>query len=182
MDYQEFRLRVTRGNGTRTHKATNSYGTKQAWRWLRKNKWLDLGQPITERQFGLIIKAIHKALKDQLLSCQDIDFPNRMGKIELRKFATKVEFKDGKLVTNLPVDFDKTIRLWYEDEEAHKNKTVVRFEAREGFKIRYDKSMANYNNKIFYEFLPNKELKRELSIKIKNGEIDAFLLAKHDIH
>ena len=93
-----------------------------------------------------------------------------------------MEFKNGKLVTNLPVDFDKTIRLWYEDEEAHKNKTVVRFEAREGFKIRYDKNMANYNNKIFYEFLPNKELKRELSIKIKNGEIDAFLLAKHDIH
>lgn len=182
MGYKEFRSEIIKNKGKRNHKATHSYGTKQAWRWIKKNKWLDIGQPVTEREFGLIIKAIHKSLKDQLLNCQDIDFPNRMGRIELRKFNTWVGFKDGKLLTNLPIDWNKTIGLWYEDKEAHKNKTLVRMEAKEGFKIRYEKGMATYDNKTFYEFLPNRELKQELRDKIKNGEIDAFLLQRHDIH
>jgi hypothetical protein len=182
MDYQEFRLNIIKSQENRKHKVTNSYGTKQAWRWIKKNKWLDIGQPITEREFGLIIKAIHKTLVDQLLSCRDIDFPHRMGKIELRKFNTWIGFKNGKLLTNLPIDWNKTIELWYEDRDAYDRKTFVRREAKEGYKIRYEKGMATYNNKTFYEFLPNKELKRKLKDKIENGEIDAFLLQKHDIH
>ncbi len=182
MDYQEFRSEIIKNKGSRKHKVTHSYGTKQAWRWIKKNKWLDIGQPISEREFGLIIKAIHKSLKDQLLNCLDIDFPHRMGRIELRKFSTWVGLKDGKILTNLPVDWNRTIELWFSDKESYEKKILVRREAQEGYKIRYDKGAATYDNKTFYEFIPNRELKQELKNKIKDGKIDAFLLQKHDIH
>ena len=32
---------------------------------------------------------------------------------------------DGKLKTNLPIDWNKTLELWYEDEESYKNKTLI---------------------------------------------------------
>lgn len=182
MDYQEFRSKVIRNKEGRKHRVTHSYGTKQAWRWIKKNKWLDIGQPVSEKEFGLIIKAIHKSLKDQLLNCQDINLPYRMGRIELRKFNTWIGLKNGKILTNLPIDWNRTIELWFDDEEAYRSKTLIRREAKEGYKIRYDKNIATYDNKTFYEFIPNRELKQELRTKIKNGEIDAFLLQKHDIH
>lgn len=182
MELQEFRSEVLKVKESRHHKVTNSYGSKQMWRWLRKKKWLDLGQPITERQMGYIIKAINESLKDQLLEGKDIVLPHRMGRIELRKFKVRVEIRDGKIVTNLPIDWEKTIRLWHEDEESHKAKTLVRMEAKEGYKIRYDKNEANYENKSFYQFIPNTELKRELRDKILNGEVDAFLLERHAVH
>lgn len=182
MNLKEFKSKVLKKKEHRKHKVTNSYGTKQAWRWLKKNKWLNIGQSISEREFGIIIKTIHKILKDQLLAGKDINLPCKMGRIELRKFKTWVDFKDGKLLTNLPIDWDRTIELWYEDEEAYDKKILIRREAKEGFKIRYEKNIATYNNKTFYDFIPNRELKQELSNKIKNGEIDAFLLDKHVIH
>jgi len=41
-----------------------------------------------------------------------------MGTLEVRKRPTRVAIVDGKLVTNLPIDWDATLKLWYEDEES----------------------------------------------------------------
>ena len=38
-----------------------------------------------------------------------------MGIIELRKYKSYIKEEDGKIKTNLPIDWDRTIRLWYED-------------------------------------------------------------------
>jgi len=87
---------------------------------------------------------------------------------------------NGKLVTSLPIDWDKTLQLWYEDKEAFDNKTLVRIETEEVFKVYYNKQSANYNNKSFYEFKPNRELKRRLSKYAREGYLDAYLLHKYD--
>ena len=47
-------------------------------------------------------------------------------------------------------------------------------EENEIFKVVYNKSKANYNNKSFYEFVINRDLKKRLKQKIKEGLIDAF--------
>lgn len=181
-DYSEFRAHKINLYGNKHFKVTNSYGTKQAWRWLKKNKWLDLGQSITEREFGLIIKAMNKLLVDRLLEGHDIVLPCKMGKIELRKFKAKVEYKDGKVTTNLPVNWKRTLQLWYEDPEAHANKLVVRQETKKIFRIIYNKHSANYNNKSFYQFTANRGTKKALSEKILDNKIDAFLIGEHELY
>ena len=59
MSYSEFRASTLGINGGRNFKVRNSYGTKQAWRWIKKNKWLDIEQPISEHDFGIIVKSIN---------------------------------------------------------------------------------------------------------------------------
>lgn len=180
MEYSDFRKRTIGVGQPHIFKVTNSNGNKEAWRWLKKNKWLDLGQPITEKEFGIIIKTINQHLQDQLIQGKDINLPHRMGRIEIRKFEAKLDFKDGKIVTNLPVDWDRTLKLWYEDEYAKENKTLIRQENRTRFGVHYDKTKANYNNKIFYQFIPNRSVKIGLKNNIINGRLDAFLLQKRN--
>lgn len=175
MNYNSFRKKVIKAKTKKKFKVRNSYGTKQVWRWLKKNKWLGLENPITEKDFGLVIREVNKLLVEQLLSGHDIILPHRMGRIELRKYKTKIEYKDGKLITNLPVDWKRTLKYWHNDESSYKEKKLIRQEVKEVFRIVYSKKSANYNNKSFYQFIPNRDLKIELSKRIKEHKIDAFL-------
>jgi hypothetical protein len=178
MSYSDFKKKIIKANENHNFTVTNSNGTKNAWRWIKKNKWLDIGQEVTEREFGLIIKAINQTLQDQLISGKDVTFPHRMGRLEIRKFKAAIEFRDGKLVTNLPVDWERTLKLWYEDSESHKAKTLVRYESPERFTIYYNRDKALYNNKSFYQFIPTRVIKRRLKDRIAAGNYDALLLGK----
>lgn len=174
MDYSEFRAQQLK-LGSKPFKVTNSYGTKAAWRWYKKNKWLG-GTEVTEKEFGRIIKEVNLALLNQLLKGSDIKFPCGMGRIELRKYRTIIKFIDGKLVTNLPVDWKRTLHLWYSDTEAKNNKTLIREEPKEIFKVCYSKRGATYTNKMFYKFTMARSAKKKLKEKIIYNEIDAFLI------
>ena len=44
------------------------------------------------------------------------------------------------------------------------------------YKIFYNRNLADYTNKSFYQFNFNRELKKKLKYNIKEGEVDAFLL------
>lgn len=174
MNYNKFRARILKVHNKKKFKVRSSYGTKQGWRWLKKHKWLN-GEPVTEKQFGIIIRCVNEYLVEQLLQGHDINLPCRMGKIELRKTKARIEFVDGKLDTNLPVDWKRTLELWHEDAKAYQDKTLIRKEYDEIFRIIYNKSSANYNNKTFYQFTPHRDVKKKLSERIKQNKVDAFL-------
>ena len=97
-----------------------------------------------------------------------------MGTIEVRKYDARVSIEDGKVKTNLPIDWDRTLKLWSEDEEAYKERTLIKVEEKEIFKVYYNRIKANYNNKSLYEFVVNRDLKRRLKKRIKSGNFDAF--------
>ena len=137
MEYDEFRATTLKLRSKKNFKITNSYGTKEAWRWIKKNKWLNIGQPITEHDFGTIIKSINLFLQDQLLQGHDINLPLSMGRIELRKFKTHIKVGQEGIKTNMMVDWKRTLELWNEDIEAKNNKTLIRMEAKEIFKFYY---------------------------------------------
>ena len=103
-----------------------------------------------------------------------------MGRLELRKYDARITFDGEKVKTNLPIDWDRTLKLWYEDEEAYNNKTLVKVEEKEIFKVYYNKQLANYQNMTFYSFNINRDLKRRLKYNIKNGKLDAFIFKEHD--
>lgn len=172
----ELRKKVLKVNEPRLHKVRNSLGTYDAYKWIRKNKWLNIGRPLTEHEFYSIVRQVNNHLADAILSGEDIVLPHRLGTIELRKYSTRISLRDGKLITNLPIDWDRTLKLWSEDEEAYKERTLVKMEEKEIFKIFYNKRTANYENKSFMQFEVNRDLKRRLKQRIKSGAIDAFRL------
>lgn len=175
MDYNDFRREVLGLNKSRIHKVTNSYGVFDAFKYYRKIRPKDSKYVLTDSQYFSIIRSINKLLAEQLLSGEEVKFPERMGKLELRKFPTTLKIVDGKLINKLPIDWDTTLRLWAEDEEVYEARTLIRFESKETFRIIYNKSKANYPNKSYYEFNANRELKQKLKERIKENKIiDAF--------
>ena len=175
--YKDFKSAIQGLQNTRTHKVTNSLGSYDAYKYIRKNKWFNIGRPLTEHEFYQIIRRINNYLAEELINGNDVIFPNRMGKLELRKRnALPIIDKNGNLKVTYAIDWDNTLKLWYEDEESFNNKTLVRLPERNIFRIKYNKNTANYNNKSFIEFQVNRNIKVRLKQKIKNNEIDAFNL------
>ena len=172
MTYNDFRINTLKANTKKTFKIRNSYGARDAYRWSVKYKKIK----ISESDFREIINTLNKTLQDQLLQGKDIILPNRLGRIEIRKYKTYVGLEGGKLKTNLSVDWKNTLKLWHEDEESYHNKSLVRHETPEKFKILYNKSKAKYCNKVFYSFSPTRDLKLKLKEIINNKGFDALLL------
>ena len=170
----EFRRRILKVNGPRKHKINNSFGVYNAYKLIRKNKWFDIGRPVSEHDFYSIIRTINNYLAELLSLGHDITLPCQMGRLEVRKYDAKVTLQGDKVVTNLPIDWDKTLKLWSEDEEAYKERTLVKMQEKEIFKVYYNRGKANYTNKSFFQFDVNRELKKKLKHRIKEGRLDAF--------
>ena len=175
-EWINFKSSIQKLNDTRIHKVNNSLGVYDAYKWIRKNKWLNIGKCLTEHEFYSIIRKVNDYLADELVRGNDVRLPNRMGRLELRKYEARITFDGEKVKTNLPIDWDKTLKLWYEDEESYKSKTLIKMEEKEIFKVYYNKHLADYNNQVFYEFNINRDIKRRLKQRIKEGKIDAFKL------
>lgn len=174
MSYNDFRLSTLKAVGRKEFKVSGSNTLRSIYRALHKERSIPID--MTETQFSNIIKEVHKTYIEHFIKGSDIIFPYNMGRIELRKYHTKVEFIDGKLKTNYPINWKKTLQWWYEDATAKATKKLLRYEPKYVFRILYNKSRAKFNNKTFYKFTPARSLKKVLREKINNNEIDAFLM------
>ena len=173
-EWQDFKSQTLHLNNTRVHKINNSLGVYDIYKLIRKNKWLNIGRPLTEHEFYSIIRTVNNYLASSFIEGYTIKFPHRMGQLELRKYDASIKIVDGKVKTNLPIDWDKTLKLWYEDEEAYKQRTLIKMEEKEIYKVYYSKQSARYQNMSFYEFKVNRELKKKIKQEIKEGKLDAF--------
>lgn len=174
MEYKDFLKKIKKVDGKRNHKIKNSYGVRDAFLYYRKVRPKDSKYVLSDVEYFKIIRTINNKLKEQFLQGKDIIFPMRMGKLELKKRPHYVYFKDGKLKITNPINWQSTLKLWYEDEEAFNRKLLIREENKESFRIKYNKYNANYTNKIFYKFSVNRDLKVKLKELIINNKIDAF--------
>lgn len=172
----EFRRRILKIDGPRKHKINNSIGVYDIYKLIRRNKWFNIGGPVSEHDFYSIIRTVNNHLASLLSSGHDINLPCQMGRLEVRKYDAKVTLQGDKVVTNLPIDWDRTLKLWSEDENAYQERTLVKMEEKEIFKVYYNRGKANYTNKSFFQFDVNRELKKKLKHNIKEGRLDAFKL------
>lgn len=172
----EFRRKILKVDRPRKHKINNSLGVYDCYKTIRKNKWLGIGKPISEHDFYSIIRTVNNYLADLLSKGHDINLPCQMGRLEIRKYDAKITLQEGKIVTNLPIDWDRTLKLWSEDEEAYQKRTLIKMEEKEVFKVYYNRGKANYTNKSFFAFDVNRELKKKLKKNIKEQRIDAYKL------
>ena len=174
MEEQEFLNKVRKVKESRNHKVKNSYGIYDGYKFYRKNKPKDPKYVLTESQYFAITRKVNEFLAEALSKGEDIILPFRLGRIEVRKYESRITWDGKKVKSNLPIDWDRTLKLWYEDEEAYKNKTLIKIEEKEIYKIFYNRNLADYTNKGFYQFNFNRELKKKLKYNIKEGEVDAF--------
>lgn len=175
----EFKKRVKRVIAPKKHKIRNSLGVYDAYKWIRKNKWLNIGRVLTEHEFYSIIRTVNNYIANAVIKGEDINLPHKMGSIQLRKYNRVISTdKDGKVTSNLPIDWDKTLQLWHSDKSEYRCKTLIRMDVPEVFKIVYLKSIATYNNKAFYDISFNKDLKIELKNNIKRGSVDALYIGR----
>lgn len=175
IDYDKFRASTIKLYGKKNFKVTNSYRIKHIWRWYKKNKWLG-SQTVTEKEFGTIVRTMHIHIVKHLLKGHDVKLPHRMGKLELRKRMTSIEYKNGVLRDNLPINWSETLKIWHQDKIARKRKQLIKIETESVYRIRYNKSKANYNNKAFYQLQFHRDVKKILKDCVKNNNIDAFLM------
>lgn len=174
LEEREFLNSIRKIHEPRVHKVKNSYGIYDGYKYYRKNKPKESEYVLTESQYFAITRKINDLLAEAISRGEDVILPFRLGRIEVRKYDGKITWDGKKVKSNLPIDWDKTLKLWYEDSEAYKNKTLIRMEEKEIHKIYYNKNLANYTNKSFYQFNFNRELKRSLKHNIKEGFIEAF--------
>lgn len=171
----DFRKDILKVNQPRTHKARHSIGVYDAFKWVRKNGWFDIGRSVSEHDFYHIVRQMNNHMADLIANGKDVDLPCRMGRLELRKSEVrKTLTKEGKVKVHAPVDWDKTLTLWAEDEESMRNKALVRVDSGPLYKVVYNKSNANYNNQSFFEFRLNRDIKKRLKQKIRFENLDAF--------
>lgn len=182
IDDRVFKSTIAKLRGQRKHKITKSYGNKQAWRWIKKNKWINIKQPISEKLFGLVIKKVNTAIRDKVISGGSVVLPYNMGILELVKYKAKLQIINNKIETNLPIDWNNTLKYWNQDKDAFKNKKLIRIDNKEIFKIRYSKRLCKYKNKNYFNFYPNRQMKIKLKDKIINKETDTLLIDYGRIH
>lgn len=173
MDVKEYMRSVRKLNDPRKTVISNSYGLNDAYKYFKKNKPEHLKHSISRADFGRAVRAVNLILRDMLLNSKDIIFPEGMGGLELRKVKARIQFQNNWLRTNLRVNWNETLKLWYEDEEARKNKKLVRYETDELFRVFYNRGFIRHKNSWYFRWLTNRNFKKLLKEKVKNKEVEA---------
>ena len=178
MKFEEFIKEVKNVKKERHHRVNNSYGSKDAFKYYRKIKPEDSKYILTDCEYLHIIRSINNKLRDLLIEGKDVILPENMGRLELRKRSVTKEFKNGKLKVTSPINWNATLKLWFDNPVSKTKKQLVRQEVDEVFKVHYNISRAKYNNKTFYQFFVNRDIKTGLKKNIKLNKIDAFSYGK----
>lgn len=171
MNYNSYRDSILKKTQKRIHSVKNSLGVKDAYDFYKCNYKVKVSQLL----YSKIIRDINKELGNLLLECNDIILPYYLGRITLRKYKYEIKLINGQLKNKLPIDWDTTLKLWYSDLESQKQKKLVRLNTNYVFRIYYDKSKAKYNNKAFYTFKANRNLKHLIKQAIQDKQIDALI-------
>ena len=153
-EFEEF-VKNIKNKSPKVHRATNSYGIKQFYRWLVKNKWFDIGKELTEREVGQLMREVKSLVGQYVLDGNVFELPSNMGSIEVRTYKSRIKFKNGRIDTALPINWDSTYKLWFEDKQARDRKTLVRYDNLNRCTIYHKR--VNFPNSSYFKFLLNKQ-------------------------
>jgi hypothetical protein len=171
-EYQEFLKEIKKVKSKRVHKISGSLGIKDAYNHYRRNRPKEKKFVVKESDYFAIIRRLNEVIADQLSKGYEIKLPYRTGSLLVEKFKISPKInEEGKLVFKAPIDWDATLKLWFESPIDKENKTLVKTEKREIFKVVYCKKNANYINSSFVMFSPTRSLKNKIKEELKEGYI-----------
>lgn len=171
---QEFkRRRRFPADRKKEYNIRNSWGVYDFYKYYRKTKPQDPKFIISDVQYYSIFRRVNELLVDSLVRTGELDFPYKMGKLIVFKRTFKSWIApNGNRYTSRRVNWDKTLELWYNDEEAYRNKTLLYYESDERLTIRYNKTKAEFKNKYYYEFKPSRDIDR----RVKNESVVSLII------
>lgn len=168
-EFRDSRISGHRGKG----RVSNSYGVYDYYKFYRKNREKGPRWSITEGEYYALIRQVNQILATELIEKGRLELPFKMGLVEYRKVPRTVyQDKDGHYKSNVKINWDKTFELWYNDEQAYKDKTIVKYDTEDIAKNLYVKTKADFPNKWFYTFLPQKEISIAFIKRRPNGFSD----------
>lgn len=170
--FKQFTNRILK-RGSHKYKIAHCYGVRDAWLWVRTNKWQLLkGSNPSHSTYGAVVNEVNKRIIEKLFEGNDIDLPHQMGSLQIVAYKTKAVFKDGKLKDNYSVNWTKTLRYWFEDKGALQERMKIKKESDYGYILQYCKNKAKYKNQSYYKFRCNRSLKLRI---IKQDNINALI-------
>lgn len=177
---KEFKDKIKKVKGPRKAKITNSYGVQHAYRFYMKLIHAKKQKPLPSHDYYKIIRGVNKLLGEQLLTGEIIQLPYRMGELLIGKFEGGARIdKEGKLKVGYPINWEKTLDLWYEDEDAMRDKILVRYSDRQtAYKAFLSKRSAHFANQRYYNFNMVRPIMQQINIKQREGTMSGFLLYK----
>lgn len=161
-DYlQHYRHSVWRYQGGRTQAGNRRQ------RMAKGSKWV-----LTPAEYKKIITSINSLLLEAILKGEDIELPKDFGILYARQkpIYTRID-EEGKLVTNRAIDWNSTMKLWYEDKESREAKQVVYFENCK-CKSYINIMFGDFTNKRFLEFRPTHSIMRKIAQDVSKGAIE----------
>lgn len=170
-EYQEF-LNKLQKRGSKPHKIGHCLGSRDAWKWVRKNKWKALkDKPCEQSLYGQVINTVNQYLIERLLEGHRLEFPYKMGTLNVIHTASRVYMKDGKAVANYKTNWKATLKSWYEDPELKNGHIRIRHIANKIYYIRYSKAGASFANRSMYLFRANRSLLKRLGAALVKGNV-----------
>jgi hypothetical protein len=133
---------------------------------------------ITQAMVVKIIDRYFELAQDDLSFGNTVGLGGLLGDLYVVKTKRKVYVnEEGDLINNLPIDQNRTMKLWREQPEL-KGKTFIRHinSHSDGFlfKLKYEKFKFQLKNKSVYFFKFSKTLRHKLSENIINKEVQAY--------
>lgn len=176
-NYDDYRKSVLKVSQPRKSYITGSLGVKQAYKYYQGHHPKGSKYVLKDSQYYKIIRGINELLIEELYKASTINFPHRMGYIELKEYNPKVEFKNGKIHNTYYIDWDSTLKLWYSDKESRDNKTIIRKRGDKIYRLLYIKSnRAKFNNKTFFRFRFHRSLRQRIKEQVINNNVNAYKL------
>lgn len=160
----------------RNHKIHSDFGSGDFYHYYKDN-----GGELPRSSFGRILKNINLGLAEKILDGYSFKMPFRMGIISVTRKKEFIGYKDGKAVTNRPIDYKSTIEMWNANPGAKEQGKLVRFLNKHTngwiYKIAYNKVYANYKNKSVFSLQINRKIKRKLAENIFGGfQLDELVI------
>lgn len=104
-------------HGKRHHKIKQSMRIYDIYRDAKTKGYLP--DNITIDLFRCIMKQLNLKLAQFIADGNVYTLPYRMGEIYLIKKDTKLKMRNGQIITKLRPDWNRTIKLWEEDQESY---------------------------------------------------------------
>lgn len=173
-EYQEFLSNIQK-RGSKEHHISHCYGVRDAWKWVRKNKWVSLNNlKCSSSLYAEVVNTTNKILAEMLLEGHEIVLPYQLGSLRIIGVPAQLKMRNGVLRNNYRVDWKKTLDYWYQDSQAKDEKRLIKRIQKNLYSIHYNKSRASYRNQRYYMFRANRGLVRQFGNRIRQGKLNTL--------
>ena len=156
---QEYDTLIRKAGQIHEYGVNHSYGIRDYYRAYRKQ----IKNEVTEQLYSKIIDEVVQAMIDELKKDAYVVLPLGFGFLSTTYLKNRVRIVDSKLKVNGIIDWYKTIKMWYDDEEARNNKQVIYKEKTCNKIAKYSKSGKVFKNKQYLKLVIKRSVFKELT-------------------